>query len=140
MVWILLLMFKHHLVYVCMYNYVWLCDLKVYAIMHPVNCCFQFWYVITPHNVSLHCFPEIMVGFERTVRTVDEDVGTVEVCAKFTGTSNGCEVDFRFAVAIETIDNTAGILSCVTNGGLYSKYGFLLFQRVDQIMSICLPT
>ena len=99
----------------CMYNYVWLCDLKVYvyAIVHPVNFCFQFWYINTPHNVFLHCFSEIMVRFEHTVRTVDENSHTVAVCVKFTGTSDGCEVDFPFAVAIETIDDTAGILSYV---------------------------
>ena len=72
-----------------------------------------------------------MIGFEHTVRTVDEDVGTVEVCAEFTGTSNGCKVDFPFAVAIETIDETAGILSCVTNDGVYIKYVCYFFYSSE---------
>ena len=65
-----------------------------------------------PHKVSLHCFPEIMIGFEHTSYTVNEDDrrSRVEVCAEFTGTSSGCSVDFPFEVAIQTVDDTAGIL------------------------------
>ena len=60
-----------------------------------------------------------MIGFEPTVHTVNEDGRGVDVCAQFTGTSSGCSIDFLFAVAIQTVDDTAGILSCVTNDGVY---------------------
>ena len=70
---------------------------------------------------------DIMIGFEHTSYTVNEDDLQVEVCAKFTGTSSGCSVEFPFIVRIGTADDTAGILSCVTNGGVYSKC-FCLFQ------------
>ena len=72
--------------------------------------------------------PEIMIGFEHTSYTVNEDGGGVEVCAQFTGASSGCSIDFSFEVAIQTADDTAGILSCVTNGGVYVCYCFRLFQ------------
>ena len=62
-----------------------------------------------------------MVEFEHTSYTVNEDGRGVDVCAQVTGTSSGCSVDFPFEVAIQTADNTAGIL---TNGGMYSKYVF----------------
>ena len=79
-----------------------------------------------------------MFGFEHASYTVDEDGGGINLCAQFTGTSSGCSVDFPFDITLETVDDTAGILSCVTNGGVYICYCFLLFQRVDQIMTLCL--
>ena len=90
-----------------------------------INLSFEFWY---SHNVSLYCFPEIMIGFEHTFYTVNEDGHGVDMCAQFTGTSSGCSVDFPFAVSIQTVDDTAGILSCLTNDGVYVCYCFYLFQ------------
>ena len=115
-----------------MYNYVWLCDIKVYihCIVHTVNFCFAFLIVITPHNFLSIVFPGIIVEFEHTSYTINENGRGVDVCAQFTGTSSGCSVDFSFEVAIQTADDSAGILSCVTNGGVYSKC-FLLFQCMD---------
>ena len=65
-----------------------------------------------------------MVEFERTSYTISEDGRGVDVCAQFTGTSSGCSVVSPFKVSIQTYNDTAGIVSCMTNGGVYSKYVF----------------
>ena len=51
-----------------------------------------------------------MVGLERTLYQVSEDVGVVEVCA-IVYSPNGnipCPIDFAFDVILSTSDDSAG--------------------------------
>ena len=52
-----------------------------------------------------------VVGLERTLYHVMEDVGVVEVCAIVYRPSVDCPINFPFDVHLSTSDNTAGIWS-----------------------------
>lgn len=54
-----------------------------------------------------------MIGFDLKNYTIMENGGGVDVCAELKG---DCLVAFPFEVQIQTYDDTAGIVSCVTNG------------------------
>ena len=57
---------------------------------------------------------EVMIGFDLTNYTIMENGGGVDVCAELKGDHSECLVAFPFEVQIETYDDTAGIVSCVT--------------------------
>ena len=48
------------------------------------------------------------VGLERTMYTVSEDEGMVEVCAVVFFPSGSCPIQFPFDIRLETSDGTAG--------------------------------
>ena len=52
---------------------------------------------------------EAVVGLERTLYSVSEDVGVVEVCAIVYSPTIDCPIAFSFDVSLSTSDNTAGI-------------------------------
>ena len=59
---------------------------------------------------------EAIVGLERTLYQVSEDVGVVEVCA-IVYEPNGnlaCPITFPFDVSLSTGDDSAGIRHCST--------------------------
>ena len=49
------------------------------------------------------------MGLERTLYSVSEDVGVVEVCAIVYSPTIDCPIIFPFDVSVSTSDNTAGI-------------------------------
>ena len=52
---------------------------------------------------------EAVVGLERTIFTVQEDVGVVELCAiVYEPSGIDCPIDFPFDVRLSTWDDTAG--------------------------------
>ena len=52
---------------------------------------------------------EAVVGLERTLYSVSEDVGVVEMCAIVYSPTIACPIAFSFDVSVSTSDNTAGI-------------------------------
>ena len=59
---------------------------------------------------SFHTFTsEAVVGLERTIYSIFEDVGVVEVCAIVYSPTIDCPIVFPFDVSLSTSDNTAGI-------------------------------
>ena len=50
-----------------------------------------------------------VVGLERTLYQVSEDVGVVEVCAIVFSPSSPCPIAFPFNVRLSTDDGSAGI-------------------------------
>ena len=61
---------------------------------------------------SLHTFiSEAVVGLERTIHSVSEYVGVLELCAIVYSPSVDCPIEFPFDVSLSTSENTAGI-SC----------------------------
>ena len=52
---------------------------------------------------------ELMVGFQQTVYTVDEDQhNMVAVCAEVEGANGDCLANFPFDIGFETIGGSAG--------------------------------
>ena len=49
-----------------------------------------------------------VVGLERTLYSVAEDVGVVEVCAIVYSPTIDCPITFPFNVSLSTIDGSAG--------------------------------
>ena len=49
------------------------------------------------------------MGLERTLYSVSEDVGVVEVCAIVYSPTIDCPITFSFDVSVSTSDSTAGI-------------------------------
>ena len=65
--------------------------------------------------ITISFFPlEVMIGFDLVNYTIMENGGGVDVCAELKGDYSECLVAFPFEVQIETYDDTAGIVSCVT--------------------------
>ena len=54
---------------------------------------------------------EAVVGVERTIFTVFEDVGRVELCARVFEPDIECPIAFPFDVVLSTADRTAGMYS-----------------------------
>ena len=52
---------------------------------------------------------EAVVGLEKTIYTVTEYVGVVEVCAIVYSPTVDCSIVFPFGVSLSTSENTAGI-------------------------------
>ena len=50
------------------------------------------------------------MGLERTIFTVSEDLGVVELCARVYEPTIDCPIEFPFNTAISTADGTAGII------------------------------
>ena len=50
-----------------------------------------------------------VVGLEKTIFTVFEDVGVVELCAHVFEPDIKCPIEFPFGVILSTTDRTAGI-------------------------------
>ena len=50
-----------------------------------------------------------VVGLERTIFTVSENVGVVELCAHVFQPDIECPVEFPFNVILSTVDRTAGM-------------------------------
>ena len=66
-------------------------------------------------------FPAAVVGLERRLYIVSEDVGLVEVCAIVYSPTIDCPIAFPFDVGLSTSDNTAGnILVDVTSMAIFS--------------------
>lgn len=60
--------------------------------------------------ICFHHFLEATVGFIQTSYRVDEDIGTVEICAAVHEPQGiDCPIDFKFTLILETKDTTAGI-------------------------------
>ena len=58
----------------------------------------------------LHIFTsEAVVGLEKTMYSVSEDVGVVEVCAIVYSPTIDCPIAFPFNVSLSTSDRTAGM-------------------------------
>ena len=49
------------------------------------------------------------MGLERTIFTVSEDVGVVELCARVFEPDIVCPIEFPFSVILSTADRTAGM-------------------------------
>ena len=49
------------------------------------------------------------MGLERTIFTVSEDVGVVELCARVFEPAIDCPIEFPFDIVLSTTDRTAGI-------------------------------
>ena len=49
------------------------------------------------------------MGLERTIFTVSEDVGVVELCARVFEPDIDCPIEFPFSVILSTADRTEGI-------------------------------
>ena len=54
-----------------------------------------------------------IVGLEKTLYEVSEDVGEVEVCANVTAPELECPLNFPFTVTLYSVDNTAGNVGLV---------------------------
>ena len=65
-----------------------------------VASCFYIIYPCSPANST--------VGLEKTVYTVLEDEGMVEVCAVVFFPSGSCPIQFPFDIRLVTSDGTAG--------------------------------
>ena len=50
-----------------------------------------------------------MVGLEKTIYSVSENVGLVETCVIVYSPNINCPIAFPFDVGLSTSDNTAGI-------------------------------
>ena len=58
---------------------------------------------------SLHIFiSEAVVGLEKTIYSVSEYVGVLELCAIVYSPTVDCPIVFPFDVSLSTSDNTAG--------------------------------
>ena len=55
-----------------------------------------------------------VVGLERTIDQVSEDVGVVEVCVIVNSPSVECPIQFSFDVRLSTNNGTAGELITIT--------------------------
>ena len=53
---------------------------------------------------------EAVVGLEKTIYSVSEDVGVVEVCAIVYSPTIVCPIAFPFDVSLSTDDGSAGIV------------------------------
>ena len=53
---------------------------------------------------------EAFVGLERTIFTVSEDVGVVELCVRVFEPDIECPIQFPFVIDISTADGTTGII------------------------------
>ena len=52
---------------------------------------------------------ELLIGFQQTVYTVDEDQNrTVAVCAEVEGANGDCLADLAFYIVLETLGGSAG--------------------------------
>ena len=51
-----------------------------------------------------------MIGLERTIFTVSEDVGVLELCARVFEPAIDCPIEFPFNIDISIADGTAGII------------------------------
>ena len=49
-----------------------------------------------------------VVGLERTIFTVSEDVGVVELCARVFEPDIECPIEFPFNIILSSTDRTAG--------------------------------
>ena len=58
---------------------------------------------------------EAVVGLERTIFTVMENVGVVELCARVFEPDIECPIEFPFDVVLSTADRTAGMYSYTSN-------------------------
>ena len=67
------------------------------------------------------------MGLERTIYSVFEDVGVVEVCAIVYSPTIDCPITFPFDVSLTTSDNTAGI-GCSMFITSRQLYGFLMLS------------
>ena len=67
----------------------------------------MFMYLLSSHLIS-----EALVGLEKTIYSVSEYVGVVEVCAIVYSPTINCPIVFPFDVSLSTSENTAGI-SCL---------------------------
>ena len=79
----------------------------------------QMYHYIVIHKllrlIGLHVFmylltSEAVVGLEKTLYSVSEDEGVVEVCAIVYSPTIDCPIEFSFNVNLSTSDRTAGIL------------------------------
>lgn len=66
------------------------------------------------HTLCVNCL-DAMVGLERTLYTVSENVGVVEVCAVVFSPDISCPIGFPFIVNIFTSPDTAGKLVRFSN-------------------------
>ena len=48
------------------------------------------------------------MGLERTIFTVSEDVGVVELCARVFEPDIDCPIEFAFNIILSSTDRTAG--------------------------------
>ena len=62
------------------------------------------------HNDISSYTAEAVVGLEKTIYNVTEDVGVVEVCAIVYSPTITCPVAFPFDVILSTDDGSAGIV------------------------------
>ena len=73
------------------------------------------------------------MGLERTIFTVSEDVGVVELCARVFEPDIDCPIEFPFNVILSSTDRTAGTYTCHILTGTDVSSDTLL-QRVLWIM------
>ena len=57
---------------------------------------------------------EAVVGLERIIFTVSEDVGVVELCARVFEPDIDCPIEFPFNIILSSTDRTAGTYLIVT--------------------------
>ena len=62
----------------------------------------------------LYCTLVARVGFEQTFYPVDENIGTVEICAVVYEPAIDCPIEFAFNVSFNTSDGTAGTYVCTS--------------------------
>ena len=55
-----------------------------------------------------YIFSAAVVGLEKTIYSVSEDDGMLEVCAIVTTPDIGCPIQFPFQVSLSTTDGSAG--------------------------------
>ena len=60
------------------------------------------------YTCSNGIYAEAVVGLERTIFTVSEDVGVVELCARVFEPVIDCPIEFPFGVILSTADRTEG--------------------------------
>lgn len=65
-------------------------------------------------TIYFYVFPVAVVGLERAVYQVSEDVGVVKVCAIVYSPSTECPVEFSFEVTFFANSTSAGKYSLVT--------------------------
>ena len=90
------------------------CIIILYT-QHLPHCAWSCMYFLQCHCIiySLLCIIPVvaLVGLERTIFTVSEDVGVVEVCAVIYHPHIDCPIQFPFQVKLTIADGTAGKFS-----------------------------
>ena len=80
--------------------------------MHPHECRIRYIPYMYTASSYIQCtcsMADAVVGLERTIFTVTENMGVVELCARVFEPDIECPIEFPFDVVLSTADRTAGM-------------------------------